>query len=108
MRGSYEISASSVFLNLMKSIQSNVTNTKIFPFGRIQRGYRKNGTAHYTRRNANLNLILFAAKLRIQLSNNYIFINEIVGVRLTWFDCITIRFVLFCKWIIFGSNCGAN
>ena len=105
MRGSYEISTSSVLLNLMKS--NNILRTqRFFILTEYREVIVKKLTAHYAYRNANLNLILFAAKLRDSTVES--FVNGIVGVCLPWFDCITIFFCIFCKGIIFGSNCGAN
>ena len=109
MRGNYEISTSLVFLNLMKS--NNILQTQRFF---IQTEYREiivkkiNCSLFiYAYRNANWNLILFfGANLRDSTLKS--FMNGIVGVCLTWFDCITNFFWIFCKWCIFGSNCGAN
>ena len=112
MRGNYEISTSLVFLNLMKS--NNILQTQRFF---IQTEYReiivKKLTVHYLFTHTGMQIwiwycFLGQTKANLRDSTLKSFMNGIVGVCLTWFDCITNFFWIFCKWCIFGSNCGAN
>ena len=61
MRGSHEISTSSVFFVLDSNVFKTILSIqKIFQSDQIQRSYREKFTAHYTCRNADLNLRPFA------------------------------------------------
>ena len=76
MRSTHDISNSSVFLNLMKSIERIFIHTKIFHGDWIQRGYRKKINSSLCMKDflhlPDLNLILFVAKLMVQLLKKYI------------------------------------
>ena len=88
-RGSYEISTSSVFLNLMYISFKKLNSFKDFQSDQIQRSSRKIFTAHYACRNAALNLTPVTGT-----TNGFIFqmINSLIeswGVLLTYLDCKT-------------------
>ena len=88
MRFSYEISTSSVSLNLMAIMSSkNFNSLKDFQSDQIQTSSRKLFTAHYACSNFEFNLTLVMG-----MTTGFIFqiINSLIeswGVRLTCFDC---------------------
>ena len=86
MRFSYEISTSSVSLNLMGMSSKNFNSLKDFPSDQIQTSSRKLFTAHYAGSNFEFNLTLVMG-----MTTGFIFqiINSLIeswGVHLTCFD----------------------
>ena len=87
MRFSYEISTSSVSLNLMQMSSKNFNSLKDFQSDQIQTSSRKLFTAHYACNNSELNLTQVTGTTTgfiFQIINSLI---ESWGVRLTCFDC---------------------
>ena len=87
MRFSYEISTSSVSLNLMGMSSKNFNSLKDFQSDQIKTSSRKLFTAHYACSNFEFNLTLV-----VGMTTGFIFqiINSLIeswGVRLTCFDC---------------------
>ena len=101
MQGSYEISASSVFVNLMQMSSKKLNPFKDFQSDQTQRSSRKIVTAHCACRNAALNLTPV-----METTNRFIFqiinsVTESWGVRLTCLDCNFFLFFLYELFMIF-------